>query len=216
MDTILSTQNNDGHLKVIKKFITEPCKYYQYYAGPNNINFTNNNNSKIIYDLPFICYGKICHMRRGQLLETSQDISGYSFSGITIPKTKLSNISNELLDKINHSFPEITFNSFLHNYYRKYQIGKKTDCLSAHSDDEKSLINSTVIGIGFTENPEVPRIIRFRNKSTKKKYDIKMYSGDLYLMEGITFQEEFTHEIVGYKTGDISKTNVISITARKF
>ena len=220
METILSTNDNQGHLKIYKQFVHNPDDYYHFYAGIDNINFTKDNKNNIIYDLPFTCYGKLCHMRRGQLLELSNDIihskNGYSFSGITIPSNPISSISQKLLDLINSNFKDLHVNSFLHNYYRKYRQGEKPDSLSAHSDNESSLIHNTVIGISFIEHKHIPRIIRFKHKQSKQIYDIEIYSGDLYIMEGRSFQNEFTHEIIGYKKGNLSTTNVISLTSRKF
>ena len=110
----------------------------------------------------------------------------YTYSGITmtpIPWTK------ELLDlrnKIEH-FSKIRFNSVLLNYYRS-----GNDSVSWHSDDERELGETPVIGsVSFGGI----RKFRLRNKKEKNKvHSLELENGSLLLMKGRT-QKFWEHEI---------------------
>ena len=64
------------------------------------------------------------------------------------------------------------------------------DTIGEHSDDEKGLGESGVVGISMGAT----RKFRLRNKATKEKTDIFMTDGMILQMGG-NFQKEFTHEI---------------------
>ncbi len=145
-------------------------------------------------------FGKPITFHRSMAFYTNSNIEGYKFSGKRLPITKLSQPLNNLLNKVNEDF-NTKFNAILINIYNDGD-----DYISAHSDDEKELDTTHVIGISLGSS----RIFRVKNKNKKEVLDFPTKHGQLICMAG-EFQSEFTHEIPKSKEHGVR----ISLTFRK-
>ena len=146
--------------------------------------------------------------RRGVYMESLKNIEGYKYSNQIVKSLEMDEILKKNLLCINKEI-DSDFDSFFMNFYRN----NGTDYIGKHSDDESQMgKNSTVACLTIADNIECIRIMRFREKTTKKKVDVKLYPGSLLVMSGKT-QEKWTHEIPKSKT---IPGNRISLTARKF
>lgn len=146
--------------------------------------------------------------RRGVYMESIENIKGYEYSGQIVKSYKMDSILQVILKNINDKI-NCNLNSFFMNFYRD----NGTDYIGAHSDDESQMgENSTFATLTLTDNKDCIRIMRFKNKNTSEKIDIKLYPGSLLIMSGKT-QQKWTHEIPKSKK---IKGNRISLTTRKF
>lgn len=151
---------------------------------------------------------KNAKQRRGVYMESIKNVEGYKYSGQIVKSYKMDDILELQLKIINDKIKS-DFDSLFMNYYRN----NGEDYIGKHSDDEAQMgKNSTVASLTLTDNKECIRIMRFKNKKTNEKIDVKLYPGSLLIMSGKT-QEEWTHEIPKSKK---IKGNRISLTARKF
>jgi len=129
-------------------------------------------------------FGKICNQQR-DIGFFSNDSIGYKYSKSLMASKPLTYHIECLLKEINIQF-NAEFNGILVNKYKNGQ-----DYISAHSDDESDLDNSGVISISYGSS----RILRIRDKKTKKiLYNEDLESGTIIQMGG-DFQKIYTHEI---------------------
>ena len=133
---------------------------------------------------PIFVMGKECYPKRSSQF-FSDESKGYAFSNSIAEAKPLPEILKNILKEVNERFTD-NFNGIL---VQKYITGD--DYIGAHSDDEKGLGESGVVGISFGAN----RKLRIREKKTKKIIkDIIMTHGTVMHMHG-KFQKYFTHEI---------------------
>lgn len=137
---------------------------------------------------PIWVFGRECQPRRYTLF-FSDDSDGYTFSGQKIPAEPLTSALKALLDQVNEKTND-EFNGILLNVYKS-----GTDCIGAHSDDERELGNSGVAMITWGQ----PRKFRVRSKRQKGPYSetdlpIDSRTPTFAWMKG-TFQQDYTHEI---------------------
>jgi alkylated DNA repair dioxygenase AlkB len=129
-------------------------------------------------------FGKICRQRRcvGFFSDKSK---GYNYSNQILLAKPMTDQLTILLNIVNKMY-NTDFNGILVNRYKS-----GLDYISAHSDDETGLDNNGVIAISYGAK----RILRIRDKKTKKIIkDILLESYSIIQMGG-DFQKEFTHEI---------------------
>lgn len=145
---------------------------------------------ELVKNPKIVVYGKEATMHRsvGFFSNTSR---GYRYSGQIADSKPLPDFLVKLLERVNRKCGT-DFNGILVN---RYEDG--SDCIGAHSDDEKGLgKNGSVVGISLG----AVRNMRFRGKKIvlerdgKKFLDMPMPHGCLFIMDG-SFQKEFTHEI---------------------
>jgi len=131
----------------------------------------------------------------------------YEYSGTVSESKPMPKFIKEIADKIQKElYPKIKFNNCLCNWYLN-----GNHYVSSHSDDEKIFVKNTpVVGVTFCQG--LPRILRIKEKKSKKTVkDILTYHNSLYVMEG-NFQKEFKHEITKQKNCGLR----ISLTFRCF
>ena len=128
-------------------------------------------------------FGKKCNQRRNVGF-FSDDSIGYWYSRQLSKSKPLTPSLKLLLEIVNREF-DGNFNGILVNEYLD-----GNDTIGEHSDDEKGLGDSGVVGISMGAT----RKFRLRNKATKEKTDIFMTDGMILQMGG-NFQKEFTHGI---------------------
>ena len=145
-------------------------------------------------------FGKTCQVPRKQGLYSECDIS-YNFSGIKVIANSIPIIIKDIVDKIN--FDCFVSNAIFVNWYKD-----GSDYISAHSDDERDLLeNSDIVSLSFGAT----RTFRIRSKSNKNdKIDFELKHGTLFIMGG-KFQKEFTHEV----PKKLSKRHQSSIDTRR-
>lgn len=111
----------------------------------------------------------------------------YSYSGITLdPLPWTPTLSR--IRKVAETLSGETFNSVLLNFYRDHR-----DSMGFHSDDEKELGPAPVIAsisLGATRT----FVLKHRTRPDVKPIRIKLTSGDLLLMKGLT-QQNWKHGI---------------------
>jgi alkylated DNA repair dioxygenase AlkB len=161
--------------------------------------------NKLELDIKPIIYifGKECHQRRdvGHFSDVS---SGYKYSNQIAKSSPLTIELKELMEKIN-SFLGTDFNGILVN---KYNDG--TEYIGAHSDSKVGLSKGSIV-VGICYGSGI-RKFRIRDKKTKKiilDHDHQPHS--LLIMDGNTFQDNYTHEIPQQKK---IKGSRISLTFR--
>ncbi len=130
-----------------------------------------------------IVFGKKCNQRRNVGFFSDESI-GYYYSRQLSKSKPLTPSLKLLLEIVNREF-EGNFNGILVNEYLN-----GNDTIGEHSDDEKGLGESGVVGISMGAT----RKFRLRNKVSREKTDIFMTDGMILQMGG-NFQKEFTHEI---------------------
>lgn len=131
-----------------------------------------------------VIYGKVCKQSRnvGFFSDTS---AGYRYSGQTMAAQPLGEELTGLIQIVN-KLVGAEFNGILVN---QYMDGK--DYIGAHSDDESGLDPVGVVTISYGAE----RMLRIRDKATKKVvFETIMQEGRLYQMGG-DFQKLYTHEI---------------------
>ena len=178
MDTIV--EGNDYYCRVYRQWLqcdtaiellTETQKYLE-----------NNQFQQLNYQY----YGKVVPAPRLNLAFGDQDIGMNFYSGTSIkllewPKI-LKAIKNTLINELN-----IPFNSCLINLYKD-----EHSSIGEHFDRE---VNPHYHSIVVTISVGQTRRFIVRNKSTKQKYVTNLNNGDLCIMFGNKFQDNFTHEI---------------------
>lgn len=150
---------------------------------------------------PIVIYNRECRQAR-DVGFFSDDSFGYDYSTQVMKAKPLTQNMKKLIQFINDSY-KADFNAILIN---RYNDGLQY--IGAHSDDEKNLDNSGVIGLSWGAT----RKFRIRDKKSKKIHsDILLNHLSIVHMGG-DFQKEFTHEIpVEKKVKDAR----ISFTFRK-
>lgn len=128
-------------------------------------------------------FGKKCNQPRNVGFFSDESV-GYWYSRQLSKSKPLTPSLKLLLEIVNREF-EGNFNGILVNEYLNGH-----DTIGEHSDDEKGLGESGVVGISMGAT----RKFRLRNKATKEKTDIFMTDGMILQMGG-NFQKEFTHGI---------------------
>mgnify|MGYP003858772263 CR=1 FL=1 len=89
------------------------------------------------------------------------------------------------------------FNSVLCNYYRD-----GSDSMGWHSDDEPEMDTTFIASVSFGAE----RIIKFRNKNSKEKLELKLESGSLLLMKN--FQANWQHSVPKSKRVSTPRLNL--------
>lgn len=139
--------------------------------------------SRLEHHPPIRVFGRECRQRRdvGFFSDTS---IGYRYSSQIMKAQPLTGSMPALLDYVNQHY-KTRFNGILVNAY------EPTDSIGDHSDDEKGIDQKGVVCISFGAE----RILRIRNKATKKLVkDIPLPAYSMIHMGG-AFQQEFTHGI---------------------
>ncbi|KAK3259154.1 hypothetical protein CYMTET_31814 [Cymbomonas tetramitiformis] len=133
-------------------------------------------------------FGKRVRVPRRQGLFAEQSLT-YKFSGLTIPSKPITMhpFMKTLLDSVTD-----THNAVFVNWYEN---GK--DYVSAHSDDERELVEGNCI---ISVSLNATRTFRIRSNKggaysfAGDKLDIELGDGDVFVMGG-NFQKEFVHEV---------------------
>ena len=139
-------------------------------------------------------FGKTYQLPRKQALYSEYDIS-YKFSGMNVESNEIPNILKSILKDIN-----VDYNAIFVNWYKN-----GSEYISAHSDDEKDIIeNKEITSLSFGET----RTFRIRSKDNKNnRMDFELKHGSLFIMGG-KFQKEFTHEVPKTKKNNERRINL--------